>query len=343
MKNKILLYLRMIKWHRILHAFSILKKEGIGGIKYHFYLVKDKEKGLEQNGGREYDVSPVIEMEDYPILVFEESIKPMVSIIIPVYNQFAYTYHCLKHINKYMDHIPCEVIIGDDCSFDKTTELEKIVKGAKIIHNKVNCQFVKNCNRMGDDAKGKYLLFLNNDTQVQHGWLSALMEIMESDRSVGLSGSKLVYPNGLLQEAGGIVWRDATVLQFGNNRRPGESEVNIRRETDYISGASMIIRKELWNEIGGFDERFSPAYYEDVDLAFEVRERGYKVVYQPESEVIHFEGISEKMDEDTEARINENREKFFMKWKKTLESRHYESKQYMEIVRTIKADGPPVN
>lgn len=105
----------------------------------------------------------------------------------------------------------------------------------------------------------------------------------------------------------------------------------------------MIIRKELWNEIGGFDERFSPAYYEDVDLAFEVRERGYKVVYQPESEVIHFEGISEKMDEDTEARINENREKFFMKWKKTLESRHYESKQYMEIVRTIKADGPPVN
>ena len=110
MKNKILLYLRMIKWHRILHAFSILKKEGIGGIKYHFYLVKDKEKGLEQNGGREYDVSPVIEMEDYPILVFEESIKPMVSIIIPVYNQFAYTYHCLKHINKYMDHIPLTLL-----------------------------------------------------------------------------------------------------------------------------------------------------------------------------------------------------------------------------------------
>lgn len=347
MANKIFIYIKMLKLHRIINAFSIFRKEGLAGVKYHFYLVKDKEKRLGNDCSRKYDITPILENKakneykgkresEYPPLSFEEHAQPMVSIIIPVYNQFAYTYRCLEHIKKYSSNIAYEIIIGDDCSFDRTRDLEKMVRGAKVIHNKENYQFLINCNHISREAKGKYLVFLNNDTQVQQGWLDALVSLMEKDKTIGLAGSKLIYPNGLVQEAGGIVWKDATVLQFGNNRQPGERELNIKREVDYISGASIIIRKKLWNEIGGFDERFAPAYYEDVDLAFQIREKGYKVIYQPESEVVHFEGATEGMDMKQKERIEENREIFYVKWKRVLEERHYEPSGYKKMIREMR-------
>lgn len=344
MKKKIFVYFRMLKFHRILNAFSIFRKEGLAGIKYHFYLVKDKEKGLGKDCSREYDITPVSEDKtekgrEYLPLSFEKCTEPLVSILIPVYNQFAYTYHCLEHIKKYGGDIAYEIIIGDDCSSDRTKELEKVVKGIGVIHHERNYQFLINCNRMSKKARGKYLVFLNNDTQVQKGWLEALVSLMEEDKAVGLAGSKFIYPTGLVQEAGGIVWKDASVLQFGNNRQAGEKELNVRREADYISGASIMIRKELWDEIGGFDERFVPAYYEDVDLAFQVRERGYKVVYQPESEVVHFEGVTEGGNEEADNKkkkqIEKNRGEFAEKWGKILEKQHYEPSRYRERIREM--------
>lgn len=345
MKKKVFLYFKMLKLHRVIHAFSIFRKEGLAGVKYHFYLVRDKEKRLGKDCGREYDIIPVSEdkmekEERYLSLFFEEYEVPVVSIMIPVYNQFAYTYHCLEHIKKYGDNIAYEIIVGDDCSSDRTKELEKIITGIRVIRHEKNCQFLINCNQISKEARGKYLVFLNNDTQVQKGWLEALVNLMEEDEAIGLAGSKFIYPTGLVQEAGGIVWKDASVLQFGNNRQPGEEELNIKRETDYVSGASIIIRKELWDEIGGFDERFAPAYYEDVDLAFQVREKGYKVVYQPESEVVHFEGITEggtrEADERKKRQIEENREKFAAKWGKILREQHYEAREYPRLAEKIR-------
>lgn len=337
-------YFRMLKPHKIINAFSVFRKEGLAGIKYRFYLLKDKEKGLKNDCRREYDISPIVMqgqdegygMKQYPFLQFKEYAQPVVSILIPVYNQFAYTYRCLEYIKKYAGNIAYEIIVGDDCSSDMTMELEKIAKGIKVIHNRENYQFLLNCNRISKEAKGKYLVFLNNDTQVQQGWLEALVNLMENDRAVGLAGSKFIYPTGLVQEAGGIVWKDASVLQFGNNRQPGEKELNMRRETDYISGASIIIRKELWDAIGGFDERFAPAYYEDVDLAFQVRERGYKVVYQPESEIVHFEGGTEGIDAERMTWIEENRQKFYRKWEKTLTEQHYGFSEYRKAVQGMR-------
>lgn len=330
----------MLKIHRIINAFSIFRKEGLSGIKYHFYLVKDKEMGRKEKCGKEYDISFVLDGEiadkSFPPLIFQKYEDPLVSIIIPAYNQFEYTYNCLKYINKYTSGISYEIIVGDDCSTDMTIELEKIIWGLRVIHNQRNYQFLRNCNRISKVARGRYLVFLNNDTQVQNGWLDALVGLMEEDKTVGLAGSKLVYPNSLVQEAGGIVWRDATVLQFGNGRQPGEKILNARRETDYVSAASIIIRKELWDEIGGFDERFSPAYYEDVDLAFQVRKKGYKVVYQPESEVIHFEGTTEKTSNGIqERRIENNRMLFILKWKDVLEKGHYEVKDYLRAMEDL--------
>lgn len=340
-RKKISFLFRIIKPQRIKRAIFIFKSEGWQGIKYHYFLIKDKEKGSKELDGRRFEIMPLKEYDckdKYPMFQFNSNKEPLVSIVIPVYNQFAYTYNCLWSIHTHNSNIAIELIVADDNSSDMTVELEEIINGIKVIHNKKNKQFLVNCNNAAKEAKGKYIVFLNNDTQVQKDWLKALTDLMEEDINIGLAGSKLVYPNGRVQEAGGIVWKDGTVLQYGNDRQSGEEELNYLRETDYISGASIIIRKTLWDEIGGFDERYAPAYYEDVDLAFEVRKRGYRVVYQPESEVIHFEGMTEGKDIGKKTMIEINRMKFWEKWDETLKNSHFAAVEYPKMLEKMKKD-----
>ena len=165
-----------------------------------------------------------------------------------------------------------------------------------ICRNSTNQGFLRNCNNAARHARGKYVMFLNNDTQVTENWLSSLVQLIESDPSIGMVGSKLVYPDGRLQEAGGIIWSDGSGWNYGRLDNPDKPEYNYVKDVDYISGAAILLSNELWNQIGGFDTRFAPAYCEDSDLAFEVRKAGYRVVYQPKSRVIHFEGVSNGTD-----------------------------------------------
>ena len=263
-----------------------------------------------------------LKIEDFEKIVLPVWDEPQVSIVIPVYNEFQYTYNCVKSIVKNSGNVSYEVIIANDCSTDITQEIEKAVENVRIITTKKNVRFLLNCNNAAKYAKGKYILFLNNDTQVQENWLSPLVSLIERDQKIGMVGSKLIYPDGLLQEAGGIVWKDASAWNFGNRKNTEDPEYNYVKEADYISGAAIMIRKELWEEIGGFDERFVPAYYEDTDLAFEVRKRGYKVMYQPLSRVVHFEGVSNGTDVQTGLKHYQqvNFERFYEKWKDVLEA-----------------------
>lgn len=217
-------------------------------------------------------------IKDYSKLVFKYFKNPLVSIIIPVYNQFEYTYSCLRSILKNSGDIEYEVIIADDCSTDFTKDITKVVEGANVKKAPTNLKFLLNCNNAAKSARGQYILFLNNDTQVQKDWLKHLVDLIESDSNIGMVGSKLVYPDGLLQEAGGIVWKDGSAWNYGNRQDGNASEYNYVKEVDYISGAAIMIRHSLWDELGGFDESFIPAYYEDTDLAFQVRRAGYKVL-----------------------------------------------------------------
>ncbi|WP_099466990.1 glycosyltransferase [Konateibacter massiliensis] len=246
--------------------------------------------------------------------------KPVVTIVIPVYNQFDFTYQCLKSIKENTTQIPYEIIIGDDVSTDRTKDLSKYVSNITVIRNDKNLGFLRNCNKAASHARGTYILFLNNDTTVEKDWLTPLVSLMEADEKIGITGSRLVYPNGILQEAGGVIWSNGDGWNYGRNDLSDKPEYNYVKEVDYISGAAMMIRKELWTKIGGFDERFAPAYYEDTDLAFAVRKEGYTVVYQPKSVVVHYEGISNGTD--TESGIKkyqvENKEKFKEKWTKEL-------------------------
>ena len=261
---------------------------------------------------------------DYPPIHFPKESSPLVSIIIPVHNQFNYTYACLRSIAENTGTIRYEILVADDCSSDFTTEISKIIPNITVVKNNSQVYFLRNCNNAALKAKGDYLLFLNNDTQVQKNWLSPLVELLEKEPQIGLTGSCLVYPDGKLQEAGGIIWNDGSAWNYGNGKNPAMPEYRYVKEVDYISGASIMIRNSIWKQLGGFDEKFAPSYCEDSDLAFSVRKLGYKVVYQPASIVVHFEGVSNGRDTSTGIKAYQlaNQKNLFNKWKNVLAQEH---------------------
>lgn len=248
---------------------------------------------------------------------------PLVSIVIPVYNQVQYTYACIRSIllNTDPEETPYEVILADDASTDATEKITNWIENLAVRKTSGNCGFLRNCNQAASAARGQYIFFLNNDTKVTSGWLSSLCSLMERDETIGMCGSKLIYPDGRLQEAGGIIWSDASGWNYGRLDDPAKPEYNYVKDVDYISGAAILIRRALWEEIGGFDERYAPAYCEDSDLAFEVRRHGKRVVFQPESVVIHFEGVSNGTDVNGQGLKRYqvvNQDKFREKWAEEL-------------------------
>lgn len=274
---------------------------------------------------------------------FAQEPSPRVSIIVPVYNQVLNTLYCLHSLEKNRGTISFEVIIADDCSRDETQELASRVEHLRVVTTPKNLGFLGNCNNAAQVARGEFLVFLNNDTYVQPGWLDELVGEMDRNPRAGLVGSKLVYPDGTLQEAGGIIWNDATGANYGRNDNPTKPQYSFVREVDYVSGASILVRRSLFEEIGGFDPRFMPAYYEDTDLAFEIRRRGFQVIYQPFSVVVHFEGVSHGKDEGAGIKRYqvENRLKFQEKWKNELAT-HYPNGQNFFLARYGRKTGKTV-
>lgn len=280
-------------------------------------------------------LKPVRPESEYTKLQVPQTDQPLVSIVIPVYNQFQYTYDCIRSILDTCAGIPVEIIVADDCSTDLTKKIQRLIEGVVVVRNKENLRFLLNCNHAAQQARGKYIVFLNNDTEVQPHWLQSLLELIEKDDTIGMVGSKLVYPNGKLQEAGGIVFADGSGWNYGRMQDPKAPEYNYVKEADYISGASILIRADLWRQLGGFDERFAPAYYEDTDLAFSVRKAGYRVVYQPLSEVIHFEGISNGTDTSSGQKAYQvvNAKKFLEKWQDVLQKGQCAGPQELFLAR----------
>src|SRR5437773_2860995 len=246
-----------------------------------------------------------------------------ISIIIPVFNQFRFTQACLASLQEHQGAERFEVIVVDDCSTDATAEAVPRMPGIVYLRTETNSGFITSCNRGAEAARGKYLVFLNNDALVRPGWLTALLDTFAEEPRAGIVGSKLLYPDGRLQEAGGIIWRDATGWNYGKFDDPEKPEYNYLREVDYCSAAALMISKSLFASVGCFDSRYAPAYYEDTDLAFKVRGDGYKVFYQPLSEVIHYEGATGGTDLSTGAKKHQeiNRSTFAETWAAELMTR----------------------
>ncbi|MBN2164910.1 MAG: glycosyltransferase, partial [Marinilabiliaceae bacterium] len=257
--------------------------------------------------------------------------EPQVSIIIPVYNQWDYTYACIQSIIENTKNVRYEIIVADDVSTDETQNINNFIKNIVVLRNDENLKFVKNNNNAAKHAKGKFLLFLNNDTLVHANWLKPMLDVFNNFENVGIVGSKLIYPDGRLQEAGGIIWNDASGWNYGRLDDPNKPEYNFVRECDYVSGASLMIKKDLWDQLNGFDELFAPAYYEDTDIAFRTRSAGYKVMYQPLSVITHFEGISNGKDVSAGLKKYQvdNADKFYTRWSETLKNEQFPNSKHV--------------
>jgi GT2 family glycosyltransferase/glycosyltransferase involved in cell wall biosynthesis len=245
---------------------------------------------------------------------------PDVSIIVPVFNQWEFSAACLRSLAETSNRATFEVIVVDDQSSDETASRLAEIRGLVTVRNEENLGFIGSCNAGAGLARGRYLVMLNNDTQVLDGWLDALLQTFERYPDTGLAGARLVYPDGRLQEAGGIIFNDGSGWNYGRNDNPDKPEYQFVREVDYCSGACIMLKTEVFRQLNGFDAHYSPAYYEDTDLAFRVRQLGLKVRVQPRATIVHHEGISSGTDIASGIKRYQahNSRKFLERWRQEL-------------------------
>jgi len=225
-------------------------------------------------------------------LVCEASSTPVVSVLLVLYNRAELTLRCLRSILQWAD-VPYEIVIVDNASSDETSALLTRVRGAKLIQNQTNLHFLKAANQAADAARGEYLLFVNNDSELQACALSSAAEILAADSSIGAVGGKIILNNGVLQEAGSYFLRNGFSTQFGRGQAPFSSDYMHRRDVPYCSGAFLMTPASLFRKCGKFDPAFLPAYCEDADYCLRLWQMGLRVVFNPDSVIMHHEtGIS---------------------------------------------------
>jgi len=224
-------------------------------------------------------------------LELPSSENPRISVLIVLYNRAELTLACLRSLAENQSE-RLEIIVVDNASSDDTSKLLDRLHGPQIIRNSENVNFLLAVNQAARKARGKYLLILNNDAQLMPGALRSALTTIESKPDIGAVGGRLILLDGTLQEAGSIIWRDGSCLGYGRGDDPFAPTYMFRRDVDYCSGAFLLTPRELWNQMGGFDERYKPAYYEETDYCMRLSERGLRVVFDPDAVLLHYEFAS---------------------------------------------------
>ena len=327
-RNKLLFYRPILKVMRFI-------KKGLLFCRYHFAMGGWRGLGiaagrrLKRLHHRQVLERPALDPQasivpnfQQPPLALETCTEPALTIVIPCYGQHEVTAQCLQSIASFPPSVPYEVLVADDAFATPFDPAQFGLTGVTVLRAEQNQGFLRNCNAAVSKSAGDRVLLLNNDTMVLEGAVDALWQTFERFEGVGAVGAKLLYPNGRLQEAGGIIWRDGSGWNWGRDENADAPRFNYVRDADYCSAAALMVDKTLWDSVGGFDARFAPCYYEDTDLCFAIRLQGKRVLYQPAAEVVHFEGVSHGTDvsEGAKAYQARNQVTFAQKWRQALDS-----------------------
>ncbi len=253
-------------------------------------------------------------------ITFQKFNKVEISIVIPVYGAIELLNQCLISLHR-SDLKNYEIICVDDCAPSNTPYDYDFYDNIIVVKNDGNQGFSNTCNNGVKHAKGEFVLLLNSDTIVTNGAIENALTKLKSDPKIGLVGSKLINIDGSVQEAGGVIWSDTRVENFMRGKSSRIPYVEFDRVSGYVSGAALFSTKKIWDELGGFDQKFTPAYYEDTDICVRARSKGYKVYYCHDSEIIHAEGGTNGTDVSTGIKSyqEKNKNKFSLLWKKYIE------------------------
>ncbi len=221
-------------------------------------------------------------------LDFSWAAPAAVSVIVVMYNQIDLTLRALDSLRQNFAG-PIELIVVDSGSTDESRHVERYVQGAKIIRFNRNAGFIESCNAALAQVTAPVTLYMNNDILLQRGAVAAALARLGSSPTIGAVGGKIVRTNGVLQEAGCIIWRDGSTEGYLRDADPNVPEANFVREVDFCSGVFLAVRSALLSKLGGFDPAFRPAYFEETDLCIRIQQAGCKIIYDPAVMVIHQE------------------------------------------------------
>lgn len=257
-------------------------------------------------------------------VVFSTPAEPVASIIVLAWRLTDELLECLRSLASSEAAPPFEVQLVLNGAGQAVRDLvSSQVRGAHIVDLEANVGFGGGCNAAALRSRGTYLILLNDDTLVPPHWLATLVNAaVTAPKRTGAIASVLLNPDGTLQEAGSRVLSGAGTVQFGKGMAIATAEqagLLARRPVDYGSGAALLIRRDAFDEVGGFDARYEPAYYEDVDLCFRLRAAGWQVLLEPDARVTHSSGAS--TDRDRRFRdfaSDRSGSRFISRWAPTL-------------------------
>ena len=244
---------------------------------------------------------------------------PRVSVIIPATSRPELLRACLRSLARFAPpDIPFEtIVVLNQARAEVSVDADGTVPGLQVIRSAVNLGMAGSGNRGRQLAKGELLITLHDDAEIGPGWMEALVETADRHPEAGAIGGKVLYPDGRLQDAGMILWRDATTSQPWVGDAPPPESFDRVRAVDYCGSSALLVRAAAWDAAGGLEERFYPAYYVDVDLSMALRQLGLVVLYQPDAVIRHHRGASSPL-RFRQFVSERNRSVFLEKWSAAL-------------------------
>lgn len=258
----------------------------------------------------------------YPTISFPATAQPRASVIVLAWRKAGMLANCLTALSRQGPRTPAFecIVVLNGATDDVVALVQERVEGARVIESSVNLGFSGGCNLAATRARGEFLVFLNDDAESDPDWLGALVETADAYPAAGAVGSQVIGHDGMVLEAGSLLWSNALISHLGRGGEPGQNHHEFLRAVDYCSAAALLVRRRSWDAVGGFDERYFPGYYEDLDLCVKLSTRGEKVLFQPRARIRHWESAS--IDRHFKQFVSDrNKAKFQAKWEPLLRAK----------------------